>query len=43
MQGETPMDFIMDIVYIAVIVAFFGATAGLMHFCAALMDKGGKS
>ena len=37
------MDFVMDIVYIALIVAFFGATVGLIHFCSALMDKGGKS
>jgi hypothetical protein len=33
----------MDIVYIALIVAFFAASAGLIRFCAALMDKGGKS
>ena len=37
------MEFVMDIVYIALIVAFFGATAGLIRFCAALMDKGGRS
>jgi hypothetical protein len=37
------MDFVMDIVYIALIVAFFGATVGLLHFCAQLMDKGGRS
>lgn len=37
------MDFVMDTIYIALIVAFFGATAGLIRFCAALMDKGGKS
>ena len=36
------MDFVMDIVYIALIVAFFGATVGLLHFCAQLMDKGGR-
>jgi hypothetical protein len=33
----------MDIVYIALIVGFFLASAGLIRFCAALMDKGGKS
>jgi hypothetical protein len=33
----------MDLVYIAVIVGFFLASAGLIRFCAALMDKGGKS
>jgi len=37
------MDLIMDFIYIALIVAFFGATAGLIRFCAALMDKGGRS
>jgi hypothetical protein len=33
----------MDLVYIAVIVGFFLASAGLIRFCAALMEKGGKS
>jgi hypothetical protein len=33
----------MDFVYIALIVGFFGMTAGLIRFCAALMDKAGKS
>jgi hypothetical protein len=33
----------MDVVYIALIVGFFVVSAGLIHFCAALMDKGGKS
>jgi hypothetical protein len=33
----------MDFIYIAMMVAFFAATAGLIHFCAGLMDKGGKS
>jgi uncharacterized membrane protein YiaA len=33
----------MDVVYIALIVGFFAASVGLIHFCAALMDKGGKS
>jgi hypothetical protein len=36
------MDFVIDIVYIALIVAFFAATLGLIHFCAGLMDKGGR-
>ncbi len=36
------MDLVMDIIYIALMVAFFGATVGLIHFCAALMGKGGK-
>ena len=33
----------MDFIYIAMIIGFFAATAGLIQFCAALMDKGGKS
>ena len=33
----------MDIVYIALIVVFFAATAGLVRFCASLQAKGGKS
>ena len=33
----------MDAVYIALIIGFFLASAGLIRFCAALMDKGGKS
>ena len=36
------MDIMMDAIYIALMLAFFGATLGLMHFCAQLMDKGGK-
>ncbi len=33
----------MDFIFVAMIIAFFAATAGLIHFCAGLMDKGGKS
>ena len=33
----------MDVVYIALIVGFFAASQGLIRFCAALMEKGGKS
>jgi hypothetical protein len=33
----------MDFIYIALIVGFFAATAGLIRFCAALVDKGGRS
>lgn len=33
----------MDFIYLASIVVFFAASAGLIRFCAALMDKGGKS
>lgn len=36
------MDLVMDVIYIALMLAFFGATLGLLHFCAGLMDKGGK-
>jgi len=32
----------MDIVFVAGIVAFFALTVGLVHFCSALMDKGGR-
>ena len=33
----------MDFIYIAMIIVFFAATAGLIHFCDGLMDKKGKS
>jgi hypothetical protein len=33
----------MDFIYIALIVGFFVVSAGLIYFCAALMDKGGRS
>jgi len=33
----------MDFIYLALILVFFAATAALIRFCAALMDKGGKS
>jgi hypothetical protein len=36
------MDFITDVIYIVLMLAFFGATVGLIHFCAGLMGKGGK-
>ena len=41
---RTPVEChaMMDIVYIALIVAFFAATAGLVRFCAGLQSKGGK-
>jgi hypothetical protein len=37
--GEIKMDFI----YTALIVGFFVASVGLIYFCSALMDKGGRS
>jgi hypothetical protein len=33
----------MDFLYIALLMGFFGLTVGLIRFCAALMDKGGRS
>ena len=32
----------MDIVFVALIIGFFAATAGFAHFCSALMAKGGR-
>jgi len=38
------MDWIVDVVFVALIVAFFAASAGLIRFCANLLgDKGGHS
>lgn len=37
------MDFVTDVIYIAVMLAFFVATVGLIRFCESLMDKRGKS
>ena len=34
--------WLMDIVFMAVIVGFFAVTVGLVRFCAALMGKGGR-
>lgn len=37
------MDFLMDLAYVALIAAFFAASAGLVRFCANLLgDKGGQ-
>jgi hypothetical protein len=33
----------MDAVFVALLVGFFALSAGLIRFCAALMDKGRKS
>lgn len=33
----------MDLIYVVLIVFFFAASAGLIRFCAGLMDKGGRS
>jgi hypothetical protein len=38
------MDLMLDVGFIALIVAFFAASAGLIRFCANLLgDKGGGS
>jgi hypothetical protein len=38
------MDVLMDLEFVALIVAFFAATAGLIRFCANLLgDQGGRS
>jgi len=38
------MDMVMDIVFVALIVAFFAASAGLIRFCSNLLgEKGGRS
>lgn len=38
------MDAMMDVIYVALIVLFFAASAGLVRFCASLLgDKGGQS
>jgi hypothetical protein len=42
-QPKLAKEHIMDFVYIPVIVGFFAVSAGLIRFCAGLMDKGGKS
>jgi hypothetical protein len=38
------MDVLMDAGFVALIVLFFAATAGLIRFCSNLLgDKGGRS
>ena len=38
------MNVVMDVGFVALIVAFFAASAGLICFCASLLgDKGGRS
>ena len=39
--GEIEMDAIMDLIFLALIVGFFGASVWLVHFCASLMGKKG--
>lgn len=33
-------DLLMDVVFVAVMVAFFAFTTGLVRFCAKLMNQG---
>lgn len=37
------MDLVMDFVFVALTVVFFALSAGLIRFCAALMDGRGRS
>jgi len=39
LQGTPPM---LDIVFVGTIIAFFALSAGLIRFCANLMQKGGR-
>jgi len=32
----------MDLFYVGLIIGFFAISAGLIRFCAGLMDKGGR-
>jgi len=33
----------MDWIFVALLVGFFALSAGLIRFCAELMDRGGRS
>jgi hypothetical protein len=33
----------MDLIFVGLIVGFFALSAWLVHFCASLMGKGGRS
>jgi hypothetical protein len=33
-------DIVMDVVFVAIMVAFFALSGGLIRFCAKLMDQG---
>ena len=38
------MDILVDVIFVALIVAFFAASAGLIRFCSNLLgEKGGQS
>jgi hypothetical protein len=33
-------DLVMDVVFVAIVVAFFALSGGLIRFCAKLMEQG---
>ena len=33
-------DIVLDLVFVAIMVAFFALSSGLIRFCARLMDQG---
>jgi len=35
-------DLVMDVVFVAILVAFFALSSGLIRFCARLMDQAGR-
>jgi hypothetical protein len=35
-------DLVMDLVFVAIIVAFFALSGGLIRFCEKLMDQRGR-
>ncbi len=35
-------DLVLDLVFVAIMVAFFALSSGLIHFCAKLMGRGGR-
>jgi hypothetical protein len=35
-------DFAIDLVFVAIMVAFFALSGGLIRFCAKLMDQRGR-
>jgi hypothetical protein len=35
-------DLVQDLVFVAIMVAFFALSSGLIRFCARLMDQGGR-
>jgi hypothetical protein len=35
-------DLVMDVVFVAILVAFFALSSGLIRFCARLMEQAGR-